>query len=668
MKKLFSALFAVVLLATSAFANGRDGGRQGSMSLTDTAVGLNVKTGLPMNGLLSYKNAMENDVANPKDLDYSVGSATNTLTVSRDATHPATYFDGNGVMQVTTTSDTARRSRGYYDETGWHSAPGWLQEVASTNLLIRTDGTASGSGLWTGWGTIGTCDNRTTTQVAIPELTSIAGANAQRVTGSFTVGDDDVLGVEQSPTGISNGDIVTLSGWVKGSVSGCTAKLVFYCWDAGYTNDCGSSVDMSTSISSSWKRFSKTITITNTAALPLVRLTIGDFSSGDSFDVQYYGIQLEKQAYPSSFIPTTTAALTRNAETTNTYTTAGNFPAPSGNNTLSFDGTNDLVTLGDFNTSFDGGTTMDLTVDVIFRNVADESDILTDNDHYCIRLFYGELHLVNQFQSGWDTLSTASTGFSVVANTKYRIRTVCDGTTKKIFVDGIERASKTINTTLGVRSGNTTLGYRIDNNDNFFDGIISYVSLTGASGLVAQYNFTDGTGTTLTDSSGNGNDGTISGATWSKDTHSGTIMLKYRPVMLPSEQSSNYGQLFTCGTLYSTGFALINMETGTNGIGIFEYSNAYAVCVIYSLPTWVRYQSHTIIVTWSTTSDSNGKKLNLYVDGISVGSSVDFMVPAGTLPASFSIGYSGQAMMLEEEAQWDRVLPQSEVTQIQNRS
>ena len=40
-------------------------------------------------------------------------------------------------------------------------------------------------------------------------------------------------------------------------------------------------------------------------------------------------------------------------------------------------------------------------------------------------------------------------------------------------------------------------------------------SLAASSGLVAAYAFDEGSGTTVTDASGNGNNGTISNATWS---------------------------------------------------------------------------------------------------------------------------------------------------------
>ena len=49
-------------------------------------------------------------------------------------------------------------------------------------------------------------------------------------------------------------------------------------------------------------------------------------------------------------------------------------------------------------------------------------------------------------------------------------------------------------------------------------GLVEFVSAqpstAAASGLVAAYGFDEGSGTTVTDASGNGNNGTITGATW----------------------------------------------------------------------------------------------------------------------------------------------------------
>ncbi len=57
-------------------------------------------------------------------------------------------------------------------------------------------------------------------------------------------------------------------------------------------------------------------------------------------------------------------------------------------------------------------------------------------------------------------------------------------------------------------------------------GVSGTVSLapTSTTGLVAAYNFDAGSGTTVTDLSGNGNTGTISNATWTSQGHSGSAL------------------------------------------------------------------------------------------------------------------------------------------------
>ena len=70
------------------------------------------------------------------------------------------------------------------------------------------------------------------------------------------------------------------------------------------------------------------------------------------------------------------------------------------------------------------------------------------------------------------------------------------------------------------RNGRTAVGRFFANNCSsavFHASILTTSTKTAAassSGLVAAYGFNEGSGTTVTDSSGNGNNGTISGATW----------------------------------------------------------------------------------------------------------------------------------------------------------
>jgi hypothetical protein len=52
-------------------------------------------------------------------------------------------------------------------------------------------------------------------------------------------------------------------------------------------------------------------------------------------------------------------------------------------------------------------------------------------------------------------------------------------------------------------------------NQSVYSGTATASTPAVASGLVAAYGFDEGSGTTVTDASGNGNNGTISGATWS---------------------------------------------------------------------------------------------------------------------------------------------------------
>ena len=84
------------------------------------------------------------------DADYSRGSPTATFSASRDATHPATYFDSSGVMQKTETSNVGRFNYGYYDTSGYHAftTSGVLIEEACMNYLKTTifdaDGNADG--------------------------------------------------------------------------------------------------------------------------------------------------------------------------------------------------------------------------------------------------------------------------------------------------------------------------------------------------------------------------------------------------------------------------------------------------------------------------------------------------------------------------------------------
>ena len=82
------------------------------------------------------------------------------------------------------------------------------------------------------------------------------------------------------------------------------------------------------------------------------------------------------------------------------------------------------------------------------------------------------------------------------------------------------------------------------------------------SGLVAAYSFDDGSGSVLTDASGNGHDGTISGATWTGGHDGGALSFN------GTNASVDLGSL---GTFYQSGFTLeawVQKATTKNDVGV----------------------------------------------------------------------------------------------------
>jgi hypothetical protein len=247
------------------------------------------------------------------------------ITTTRSASAPATYFDKNGVIQVTTTSNVARVSYGYYDTTGWHYSPYLMNEAAGTNLLTGTDGTAASAGLWTGWTSTLANATITNTQVAIPELTSIVGANCQRVqlVGGSTTGSWESVSTQTNNGSIVQNDVITTSIYLRSrtaysGITGIKVLLRIRNSSTVYLADYASN-DLKDEITTTWRKFSFTSTVTNaTAYKGYLVVTVTGVSQNDTFDLEYYAPQIEKNPYPTSFIPTTTATLTRGVETFNT--------------------------------------------------------------------------------------------------------------------------------------------------------------------------------------------------------------------------------------------------------------------------------------------------------------------------------------------------------------
>ena len=85
--------------------------------------------------LTYFKDHRKGDTLTP---DFTLGDKTYTYAASRGASNPQTYFDADGVMQKTITSDTYHKNHFYYDDTGIHKAPAFFQQGAQTNYFRQS--------------------------------------------------------------------------------------------------------------------------------------------------------------------------------------------------------------------------------------------------------------------------------------------------------------------------------------------------------------------------------------------------------------------------------------------------------------------------------------------------------------------------------------------------
>ncbi len=233
-------------------------------------------------GLTFYKDFIG---GNGLGSEYSIGSRLETFTVSRGATTPATYIDSNGVIQLTTTSNVPRIAQGYYDATGFHtvdangkSARGLMIEAEGTNLVPKSS--VIDDATWTE--TNSTADNADAGSTSpdgtatAPSLTATAANGNLLLTTAVTA--------------------QTFSVWLKRKTGTGTINITAN----------GGTTWTAVTLTSSWARYQ--VTAASASQKCGVRIVT------DTDAVYIWGAQFENNPYATSFIPTTTAALTRNAE------------------------------------------------------------------------------------------------------------------------------------------------------------------------------------------------------------------------------------------------------------------------------------------------------------------------------------------------------------------
>ena len=287
---------------------------------------------LQYSGLTFYKDTSSGTT----DADFSDGSKTGIYTRTGGATAPTSYLDTNGIMNKVTTSDVMLTDGGTFDATGFHAgAQGYHAWRSSTNLLTRTDGTAYAGGVWTGWASVGgsITGTRIKTNTLIPELTSISGATSQRIQYTGVAGDvsNKTLYFDSTTTGagsFTTGDTATLSYYARsltGNAGVSIKALIDWRDNAGAEiSEFDYSSDIASSLTTTWRKFTYTATLSGATGTQLsMAFEVAGIENGDLVDIEIALPQTEKQPYATPFIPTTTAALTRNGDVLK-YENAGN--------------------------------------------------------------------------------------------------------------------------------------------------------------------------------------------------------------------------------------------------------------------------------------------------------------------------------------------------------
>ena len=258
----------------------------------------------------------------------------------RSATNPATYIDGSGVIQLLTLSNV-QRPKNYYDTTGFHVLSGVLIESSSTNYILNSYFSidTDSNGISDNWVGVSAATNTRETYAfdAIPNsksqkstytLPSEIGRYAS-IFSSTTANDSfNASGgnINMSLSFLARGNLTTLTtgatsssnfwvGVIEEDNSGAFQRYPF-------TPRKLSEAATDGLHATEWHRFCFSGDVTDTDTRR-VSVRFGYFgaangsrpTTGESWVLEIKNVQIEKKTTCTSFIPTTTTAVTRNAET-----------------------------------------------------------------------------------------------------------------------------------------------------------------------------------------------------------------------------------------------------------------------------------------------------------------------------------------------------------------
>lgn len=254
--------------------------------------------------------SFQRDFASLKTLDHGTGPA---ITFTRAS--GGTYFDSNGVLQ--TASNNVPR---FDHDPATGASLGLLIEEARTNSIRNSQASGGAAGTpgtgMTNWNISGSVNGLTRT-ISLGTINGFSYIDV-RFAGTSTATAQLFLDPEGlTAVTASSGQTWTHSAYVAliaGSVPDCQIGLREGLADG--TLVVSSNLNAGPSLTSSLQRFSHTRTLTDatTARItPSIRVTTANGTTYD-FTLRIAAPQLELGAFPTSYIPTTTAAATRSAD------------------------------------------------------------------------------------------------------------------------------------------------------------------------------------------------------------------------------------------------------------------------------------------------------------------------------------------------------------------